>query len=388
MHNEDLIKYPDDASRCILHLFEDQKVVERVLESFEAAFPEIHQIGIVVLNSAEQKRYIKNKERFVFIDHTQLGVLAEQIREDRISLVFIHFLTEYKASALFEIPKGVKVCWVIYGGDLYNHYLSYLGYDVFYYKPTGVKNIKYYCKQFLKPVIRFQKKTKLSRILKRIDFVSAIDTDVSVLHSFYPHISIQNHEVYAYPLEDTIGSLLNCAFENDGSIMVGNSASYSNNHLYVLPFLERTASTNHKVFLQLAYGGDLDYCRKVKDEYSARIKSHISFMEDFLPLEDYNSFIKKVSFFFFGHWRQEALGNLIMAFYLGGKVFLSRKNPLLAYFRGKGLTVFEIEAVDEYSLFELPEEEKTRNRSIIYSMYNRTKTLEALRRGVGPELNR
>ncbi|MBR5076745.1 MAG: TDP-N-acetylfucosamine:lipid II N-acetylfucosaminyltransferase [Bacteroidales bacterium] len=379
---------PDRDSRpCIIHLFEDQKVVERVLSNFETAFPSIKQKAIVVLNDVGQERYIINKKRFVFIEHGQLKPLLKELDPKNTLLILIHYLTSNKVSALSFVPAGIKVGWTIYGGDLYNRYLRFLGYDVFYDKKNIQDSLLLFLRQsFLRPIKYVLKRRELSRVLKRISMTCAIETDVYLLHKVFPKIHIVNHEFYAYSLEDTVGSLINSGFENKGSIMVGNSASCSNNHLYVLHYLENLVNPKNKVFLQLAYSGNPDYRNRVKKEYSERLTCSISFIENFVPLEEYNAFIKTVSFFFFGHWRQEALGNLIVAFYIGGKVFLSNRNPLLAYFRDKGIKVFEIETVDESSLRELTVEEKQWNRDIIYGLYNKSRALDVLRNGIGSEL--
>ena len=41
------------------------------------------------------------------------------------------------------------------------------------------------------------------------------------------------------------------------------------------------------------------------------------------------NFLLSADVFIYGNWRQEAVGNILIALFIGGKVFLDEKNPLL-----------------------------------------------------------
>ena len=70
--------------------------------------------------------------------------------------------------------------------------------------------------------------------------------------------------------------------------------------------------------------------------------------------------------------RQEAIGNIIVALYLGAKVFLSHVNPVYEWAQSHGLTVYELEKLSQKELdTPLDRETKLRNRQILLSLYTK-----------------
>ena len=79
-----------------------------------------------------------------------------------------------------------------------------------------------------------------------------------------------------------------------------------------------------------------------------------------------------VSVALFGNWRQEAIGNIIVALYLGAKVFLSHVNPVYEWAQSHGLTVYELEKLSQKELdTPLDRETKLKNRQILLSLYTK-----------------
>ena len=73
-----------------------------------------------------------------------------------------------------------------------------------------------------------------------------------------------------------------------------------------------------------------------------------------------------------GNWRQEAIGNIIVALYLGAKVFLSHVNPVYEWAQSHGLTVYELEKLSQKELdTPLDRETKLKNRQILLSLYTK-----------------
>ena len=68
-----------------------------------------------------------------------------------------------------------------------------------------------------------------------------------------------------------------------------------------------------------------NYISKVGEQYFGR---KFNAIRDFMPLEEYNKFLLSADVFIYGNWRQEAVGNILIALFIGGKVFLDEKNPL------------------------------------------------------------
>ena len=92
-----------------------------------------------------------------------------------------------------------------------------------------------------------------------------------------------------------------------------------------------------------------------------------------MPLDEYNRLQSDVSVALFGNWRQEAIGNIIVALYLGAKVFLfACKSGFMNGAQSHGLTVYELEKLSQKELdTPLDRETKLKNRQILLSLYTK-----------------
>lgn len=349
--------------RIILHLFSDQKVVSRDFKNYKEFIPDYEHIGILFLGNSEKPKYVSNIKEFKIYNPS----LVKSFDFSKVACVKVHFLSDEKVKFIFSIPKTIPVWWNVYGGDLYNRYLQYMGYKL-YYTDKVFQTIK---KQLTFPLKKIIREIEYWKITKRVKYYSAIDCDYQLIKLYSKHARKSiNLPLFSYPMEDIMGNLYNSTFKDGNSIIIGNSASYTNNHLYCLNYLKKIDLTKHQTVLQLAYGGDKKYNYEVKIRYQEDLKCPVIANEEFLPLDAFNKSLQNAHAFIFGNWRQEAVGNILTAFYLGKKVFLSNKSPLLNYFRQKGFTVYELETLDMSILDELPQHIKEKNRTLCDQLYS------------------
>ena len=102
-------------------------------------------------------------------------------------------------------------------------------------------------------------------------------------------------------------------------VLVGNSASLTNNHLEIFDKLKK--HDNIVVFTPLSYG-DLDYREKVISEGRKIFKERFMPITDFMTSDKYNKFLFSMDIAIFNHKRQEAMGNTITLLGMGKKVFI------------------------------------------------------------------
>ena len=95
-----------------------------------------------------------------------------------------------------------------------------------------------------------------------------------------------------------------------------------------------------------------------------------TYILDFLPLNEYNELMVNCSTFLFANFRQEAWGNILIALYLGGKVYLSRRSPLKTVCENLGFKIFVIEDIERTFHIPLSVEDKVRNRMIAKDNYS------------------
>ena len=359
--------------RDIIHLFGDQKVVTRGFMNFQEGLLEYNHIGILFLED-ENIKHVSMDDGFVIYNKS----IFDFLNIDNIACVFIHFLSTDKLRFIYKLPKNIPICWHVYGGDLYNRYLNYMGYQIYY-----VENVKQSCwRKLLYPIKKLIRNIEFRFLLNRVRVFSACSCDYDLIkENDRDNNPSLNVELFSYTMGEIMGDLYNSQFVKGNSIIIGNSASYTNNHLYCLRYLRELDISGYDVILQLAYGGDDSYKSLVKEKFVNDLNCPIHSNETFIPLDKYNYTLQQAHAFIFGNWRQEAIGNILVALYLGKKVYLSNKNPLLNYFRKQGFGIFELESIDGNLLNELSVNEKKHNRKLADRLYSKERLIQLMRTG-------
>ena len=154
------------------------------------------------------------------------------------------------------------------------------------------------------------------------------------------------------------------------SILIGNSATSSNNHLDVFDIIK---GTNKKVIVPLNYGA-YDY-KKYKElvmsEAMRIFRSSFTAIEEFLPLNDYRELTLSCNTVIMYHVRQQALGNVFMALFQGMRVFLNSKSLTYSYLKDKGMIIFDLNQDYELAGIELNQEDKLINKQIVLNLRGR-----------------
>ena len=108
-------------------------------------------------------------------------------------------------------------------------------------------------------------------------------------------------------------------------------------------------------------------------------------LKDFLPVNEYYAKFLQANAFVFGHFRQCAVGNILMAFYFGGKVFLSNRNPLLPMYKESGFYVYSIEndLREDFAVSPLDNEQRKKNRDLVMSIASYESSITQLKNVFG-----
>lgn len=368
----------------ILHLVEDEKVINRTIENFEAVFPN-HNLFLCFCNKAKNKEYkpihVKYTKNVIFYNPK-----IENINDIDFSLyekVLIHFLT--KAKIIFckkYLVHKPKMFYSIWGADIYNHILYSRGYELYsnenyYIRCNKSKSI---LKRVIKKLIRYDK-VVVDFIKKDVDFFCCIKEDFQLLQKY---IGLSKDAVrldyFYYPIDQILGSeLYDQSIRKDANIILcGNSRSPTNNHEYVLNILNQIQIEDLKIVMPLNYGANLEYSNIVIEKGKDLFKDKFEAITEFMPLNDYNKLMLSAKISVYGHWRGEAYGNIVISLYLGSKVYLSKHSPFFKGLSEMCLKVFELEkAAEKDFLEEISEKDKANNRKIMKDLYN-TERLHSL----------
>ena len=352
----------------ILHLLFDDKFGEYAVRQFSE--PEMRSEFIIVTHSDAPDCSHKFKGvNVVFEDQSSFLCLLQRLGEYK-AIILHGLFYPWQEKVLRAVPAHVKVAWVFWGGEIYgrkdiaDHYLS-----------DSSRRLKWY--QSLKRLLRHRKpfnRFEISiELLKRIDYcLTDIPEDFSFVKN-YLHSDIQDLWYNYYSVEETIGELMDVKC-NGKNILLGNSSSLECNHLDGFKAIKRVyLSPVERVYVPLSYGES--WLRKELMKRGKRMLGH-NFVPlvDFFPRSEYNTIVRSCSVAIMPHYRPQAYGNILTALWLGTRVFMSNRSPLLSFLKRIGVVVFSIEddfnSRNPYVLDPLSDYETAINRTVISSLYS------------------
>lgn len=373
----------------ILHLLHDDKICNRIVSNFSEALKGVNKY-VCICDTNHLQYMCEDDTRVILVDSGN-GEVDEDVLND-IDTIVIHFLNIDKINFVkryFPIDSNIKIYWVLWGGDLYEKVLYTRGYDI-YYEPQFVyiNSIKFKlidsAVSLLSPQRSFRRIVEQISdfILSRVNYILTTDAESKIIKQYLgceiQAKCIDRGPIY-YPVEDVLGSLMNEYVEGN-NIMIGNSASFSNNHLLAMELLSKLDTTARKKYVPLSYGGSPQYIRHIESKGQNFFDSNFCPLKSFMPIEEYNRLMLSCSVFVYCNWRQEAVGNIVIALYLGAKVFVSGKSPLIEYFQSKGIKLYITETMTQYEI-DMPEDNKVveHNRKAIMDLFSKSSILNHIK---------
>jgi dTDP-N-acetylfucosamine:lipid II N-acetylfucosaminyltransferase len=351
----------------IVHLFEDEKFVDTTIQNFEIV-------------SKERNKYIifSNNKNLKYISSTDVLVLPNSSYKIDFNLIFddcelliIHFLTPLKLYILKNKPSNVKVMWSVWGSDAYDHFKNQ-----FFFEPLSSNisqnNLLKFSKKFWIYTFYHFLKYRVNPIcqelvqLKNINYISTVLPDEFQL--IQKEFNLEADYVdFNYAVDDFD------VFEDfklGDSVLVGNSATTSNNHLDVFEIIR---DVNKNIVVPLNYGafGYKKYRKWIILEGKRIFKSSFMPIEEFIPLKEYNKLLLSCNSMIMYHIRQQALGNIYMGLFVGMRIFLNRKSVTFQYLNKIGMIVFDLEKDIDLIGTELDNKSKEKNRSLVAKLQSK-----------------
>lgn len=355
----------------------DEKVVTRVIQTFEEALPTSNKY--IVLRSRALCKFVKTDIENVYYSCVGSKDFWEIIGDvSAYRYIIIHYLS-FDAVDFINKIKHDGIVWCIWGADLYNNILEHKGFQI-YENPIRelLSSLRYSPKETIKHKIRLcLYRQEIDKAISKISYeASLFDCDYRMLLKYYPRNSISLKKLFYYPI-DTIVSNIDAKEALGNNIMLGNSASYTNNHVGVLKMLSAIGN-QRTIITPLSYGAGKRYVTKMGYKYCPDTFMPIT---DFLPIEKYNRLLMSASTFIYAHFRHEAMGNIVTALYIGGTVFLYTRNPLFQSLKDAGFIFFPIEDLPQAIDYRLSKEEKLKNRQLAKELFGKDKIIAYIKTG-------
>lgn len=358
----------------LLHLMQDEKVINRTIDLFEAALP--GQNKFVVMRPLSRCRYVKYHDNTAFLEYDSEAFWNYVGNTDDYSRIVLHFLDGEKTDFIGRITHP-HITWMIWGADMYQGFLTQCGYNlykepIFRSKPT--------LKDYIRRLVKLQWKSKSNEreefekrvsVLDKIESVAAMPGDLALLKKYFPQT--QKYKLarfFYYPIDEILGEKLkdkSCAGRN---ILVGNSSSPTGNHVSVFEAIKPYVTGATRVNVILSYG-NAQYANFVSGHGRSILGDSFNPIKDFMPIDEYNQLLCGNRYFIYGNLRQEAVGNILVAFALQGTVYLDECNPLYADFKEMGFAVKSLTDIEkEHGLYPISVEQALKNKRIVNEHYS------------------
>jgi dTDP-N-acetylfucosamine:lipid II N-acetylfucosaminyltransferase len=208
---------------------------------------------------------------------------------------------------------------------------------------------------------------RIKRAIRRTDFFSSpFPEDFDLLRAYFKE---DFHPTYTRVFYGSVERTYVPGAERvyGRNILVGNSATATNNHLEVFAILAGMDLGHRKIVVPLSYGDDV-YRDAILDRGRSMFGERFQPMTEFLPLEQYNNLIAQCSVVVMGHKRQQGTGNTATLLYKGAKVFLEEVNTVYQYLRNRGGYVYTLDDLKKggvEAFAPLTEEQKGKNRAVL-----------------------
>lgn len=362
----------------ILHLFDDEKVVNRAIESFEKALPDRN---IYICFANDSIKFVQMRPNLHFVKDNDV---CDEVDYTKVSAIIIHLLTYKKVLFINKyINRKIPIYWIMWGADYYNELLHSHGLDI-YYEPHYL-GYKFYIKKLLS---KLGYRTKSLRIIEtfikeRITHCLSSNFEFDICLKYCYSLFCDKNNVsmfFYYPISLVLNPNLLNNFVDGHKILLGNSASFTNNHNYAFKYLKDIDLRDKTIVTPLSYGGNKKYINHVISQGRRLFPEHYEPLLKFLPLDEYNRLMLEAEVCIFSSWRQEANGNVVIALYLGAKVFMSNRSPLYKRYKDMGIVLFELESITEEQLnTPLSIEDRQNNRTILLNRFSAERQIEVIK---------
>lgn len=371
-----------------LHITGDDKFIDFFITDIE-------KLGLVASNDflvytvgGRPLKYVKSERiQKITLNSSEWEVFFKESVQ-KYDRIFIHYFDGVLFHIVKYIPVTTKVIWCFYGNDgfLYfpeNYFLQKLTWRLS--KRITSRNKEIIFKMFYPLYLLNRKLFLLKRqgimkaAFRRVDyFANYLVTDYELIKERMG-LNFKHIEVTLTSLETMISMesdrMNNEAIFHGASILIGNSATNTNNHPDIFERLGKLDMAGRKIYCPLSYGND-NYAGIIEAAGKEKFGKDFIPLRDFMPLDKYNSILKDCGYVFMNHDRTQGASNVIVSLYNGAKVFLSNKSGLYHFLKKLGVKVFSVQddINAEGNIFiPLAKEDILRNRKLIYDYYNEQK---------------
>lgn len=373
----------------ILHIATDDKFLDHAVPVFEKVYPGSNEV--FVFATKKPLKYVQLKPNYIEIRRNSFLRKKALVGKDVYSqydVVIFHSLGSMTYPEIEHIPKNTPIVWLGWGFDYYVELLD----DVPLYLASTQRLYNQFASDtFSRRAVSLVKKLKLifNRRSSKIRAVERTTVFSPVLPEEYEKVKKsrkwRNFPKFALWNYGTIEDNLVKGFEgesvNGDAILVGNSATFTGNHIETFDLLYNLGVSDRQVVAPLSYGDPI-LAKKLKSLGQELFAEGFEPLMEFMSAQDYVAAIKKCGYVIMNHVRQQAVGNIVIMLYLGARVFVRQENPVYGFFKSAGVVISSVQELEKHpELLNVPlsEEERVSNRAIVSDYWSRERAYERTR---------
>lgn len=367
-----------------LHILPDEKIIDRTIETFEHVFPGDNKYYII--STTGVFNHVDLEKRNVFpITSVKNDEFWSQIGDvSSYSSIIIHYLNNSAVYFLNHI-KHPNIYWIEWGYDLFNNLLEPRGFKL-YTEGEGIERFVYNSKisLFLHRYCSFiYPRRSVKRAISKVRYFvpDSMYDEYPLFLSYYPQYkNLVYKEFFYYPIDQVVNEKIRGEKCKGNNIVVGNSCSFTGNHIEIIKRLSTLGLHDRKIKFPINYAGSDEYRKYVIEVGNSLLGDMFEPLTIFMTLDEYNNYLLDASYFIYNNYRQEAVGNILVALFIGGKVFLSDNSPLLRFYKNLGLIIYPVSDITQESLNKPMEiTDIITNRSIIEKEYSLKRLYELVK---------
>ncbi|QTE22516.1 TDP-N-acetylfucosamine:lipid II N-acetylfucosaminyltransferase [Polaribacter cellanae] len=336
----------------IIHIASDEKFINSAYWQFNNIGEKENIFYILVQDVDKKLKHVNIEDgmNLVSLNIRNLKILGKSL--DKATLVCFHGLDYYSSIVLNNLPRNQKVLWILFGKEVHNnsHLLNTkknIGEKTYakFLSKNILDRLKGKYKDYFRGVYyRIRNKTgspfyEITKAMKRANYCGILYKEEFQLVKEKLNTKIEYIKFSYYPIEKMIGDI-NSKISGI-NILLGNSASTTNNHLEAFDMLKKMNLDGRKIITPLSYG-DKNYKNEIEKKGKQILKDKFKPLVNFMPLHKYNAYVQNCSIVIMNHYRQQAVGNVLAMLWMGSKVYLDKRNTLYHYLKRIGVNIYEI----------------------------------------------
>lgn len=367
-----------------LHILLDEKVVNSFIDMMEECFPR-QSTYLIIAKDGFLKR-VKERKDIVSFDGESKELKHFLSNISGYKHVCLHSMLGRKFYTYIHHPS---ISWVIWGVDLYGPLLQSKGYELYYDEAQQYRVRAGRMPVWLYKMLTTIRDRQIARreeiMINRMRYVITDNGgDYNVFKKYYGDKNITFYgTINYYPIESLIDQSKFGEVCSGNAIWVGNSADANGNNVWVY---EKLAGFSDDITIMspISYG-DVRFMKFIDEEGTRLLGKRFMSLKDFLPVNEYYAKFLQANAFIFGHFRQCAVGNILMALYFGGKVFLSNRNPLLSMYKKTGFYIYSIEddLSESFAIKPLDDEQRRKNYDLVLTIASYESSIAQLKNVFG-----